>query len=72
MFGAYWVKDDLRGLVREVKDVLGCQIKQIEEMEGTIEEMKGDIKDVIAHQTEMERRSMPIAESIFRDCGKKK
>lgn len=42
----------------------------LKEVKDDIREINGDIKSLLARQTEM-RQSMSVAEKIFRICGKK-
>ncbi|KAL9126934.1 MAG: hypothetical protein Q9217_004092 [Psora testacea] len=48
--------------------VLGGQIK---EMKDELKDIKGDIKRIMARQTELERQWMSLAEKILMNCRNK-
>lgn len=52
-----------------MKDELGGQIKDVKD---DLQEVKGDIKDLIRRQTKLELYDLAQVEKLLMDCGKNK
>lgn len=59
----------LGGLIKDLKDDLGGQFK---EMKGDIKEIKHDIRGLIRRQTEREIHNMARVQRLVMDCGNNK
>ena len=69
MFGLIGNAYILGGQIKDVKDDLGGQIR---EMKGDMKDMKGDIRGLLRRQQELETQDMARVEKLVMDCGKNK